>query len=215
MHGSRAGSGVTAGLALAIVAAVGACSAAPQDALEEGAAALASAALVCSPQNDDLEGRASPYDSTTVQVGEVAAKICYGRPAVRGRQVFGAEDALVPYGQLWRTGANEPTTVHLAGSVEIAGIPVDAGSYSLYTIPGEDEWTVIVNRSVTQWGYESLYSAEIEAQEVGRATVPSERLEDPIETFTIRPEPAVGRTGELVLEWARTRVRIPVTPAGG
>lgn len=213
MHVSRSGSGVTA--LLALVVGVGACSAAPQDALEEGVAAVASAALVCSPQNDNLEGRASPYDSATVQVGEVAAKVCYGRPAMRGRQVFGAEDALVPYGQLWRTGANEPTTVHLAGSAEIAGIPVEAGSYSLYTIPGEAEWTIIVNRSITQWGHESSYSAEVEAQEVGRATVPSERLEAPIETFTIRSEPVAGRAGELVLEWATTRVRIPITSASG
>jgi hypothetical protein len=155
-----------------------------------------------------VEGRASPYDSTVVQLGDAQAKVCYGRPSARGRTMLGGEH--VPHGQLWRTGANEPTIIHLPVAVEIAGIPVEPGSYSLYTVPGETEWEVIVNRSTEQWGHESAYTDEIRAQEVGRARVPAQRTAEHIETFTIRSEPAADRAAQLVLEWEHTRVAIPI-----
>lgn len=198
------------GLAIAATALVG-CSAAPRDALDADPAA----ALVCTPQQESVEGRASPYDSVTVRLDAFAAKVCYGRPAMRERAIFGpGEEVLVPYGQLWRTGANEPTTVHVSSDAEIAGLPVGAGAYSIYTIPSESEWTVIVNRSTSQWGYEPMYTPEVEAQEVGRATVRVEPLAEAVERFTIRAEPDAD-SAELLLEWERTRVRIPIRPAAG
>jgi hypothetical protein len=155
-----------------------------------------------------LEGRASPYDSTIVHLGEVEAKVCYGRPSARGRTMIGGD--AVPYGELWRTGANEPTIIHLPVAVSIAGIEVEAGSYSLYTIPGQTEWTVIVNRSTEQWGHESSYTEEVRAQEVGRADVPSHRVDDHVEEFTIHAAPAGDAAAELILEWEHTRVDIPI-----
>jgi hypothetical protein len=155
-----------------------------------------------------LEGRASPYDSATVMVGGEAMKVCYGRPAARGRTMLGGE--LVPYGELWRTGANEPTVVHLPFRARIAGIDVEPGSYSLYTIPGETQWTIILNRSTTQWGHESAYTDQVRAQEAGRATVPAEQTEDHVETFTIRAEPRSAQAADMILEWETTRVRVPV-----
>lgn len=164
-------------------------------------------ALTCEPaERMPLEGRASPYDSTTAQVGAVAMKVCYGRPAVRGREIFGG---LVRYDTIWRTGANEPTIIHLSGAAQIAGIQVTPGSYSLYTVPGRDSWTVIVNRAIDQWGHESAYTEAVRQQEVGRATVETERLDQLVEQFTIRTEPAGGGVN-LLLEWERTRVRIPI-----
>jgi hypothetical protein len=154
-----------------------------------------------------VEGRASAYDSTVVQLGDARALVCYGRPEARGRTMIGGE--AVPFGRLWRTGDNEPTIIHLPVSAEIAGISVEPGSYSLYTIPGEREWTVIVNRSTSQWGHESAYTEQVRAQEVGQARVPAERTEAHVEAFTIRSEPAADGA-EMVLEWERTRVRIPV-----
>jgi hypothetical protein len=169
---------------------------------------MAQATAVCEPvERMPVAGRASPYDSTTVALGNAAAKICYGRPAAKGRTVFGG---LVPYGKLWRTGANEPTIIHLPVAASIAGIPVEPGSYSLYTVPGEREWTVIVNRSTSQWGHESRYTPEVQAQEVGRATVAAERTEAPVESFTIRAVPAGGNASNLLLEWENARVRVPV-----
>jgi hypothetical protein len=166
---------------------------------------MAQSALVCSPQAD-VEDRASPYDSTTVAVGDGMAKVCYSRPSLRGRTMIGGE--AVPYGQVWRTGANEPTTIHLNTAATIAGIEVEAGSYSLYTIPREAEsWTLIVNASTSQWGHESSYPG-VEEQDVGRAEVETESLAEPVEQFTIRP-----MNGGLVVEWQNARVHIPIEPA--
>jgi hypothetical protein len=116
----------------------------------------------------------------------------------------------VPYGKLWRTGANEPTTLHLPFTAEIAGIRVAPGSYSIYTVPNVDEWEIIVNRSTAQWGVEGQYTSDIEAQEVGRGKVKVQGVAEPIETFTIRSIPAGANAADLVLEWERTRVRVPL-----
>lgn len=166
------------------------------------------ATIACSPSaNMAVEGRPSPYDSTAVPLGDSEALVCYGRPSVRGRTVFGG---LVPYDELWRTGANEPTIIHLPVAATIAGIAVEPGSYSLYTVPGREQWTVIVNRSTSQWGIENQYNDAVRAQEVARATVPSEQIDAPVETFVIRAEPQGANAANLVLEWENTRVRIPV-----
>lgn len=154
-----------------------------------------------------VEGRPSAFDSTLIDLGDARAKLCYGRPSMRGRQIFGG---LVPYDTLWRTGANEATTLHLPVRAEIAGIEVEPGSYSIYTVPGRDEWSVIVNRSTSQWGIESAYTPEVRAQEVARAPVQPEPLPTPVETFVITAEPTGPQSADLVLDWETTRVRIPV-----
>ena len=165
-------------------------------------------AVACSPSsNMPAAGRPSPYDSTAVTLGGTRAVVCYGRPSMRGRTIFGG---LVQYDELWRTGANEPTIIHLPFAASIAGIDVEPGSYSLYSVPGREQWEIIVNRSTSQWGIESQYTDEIQAQEVGRATVPSEQIGSPVEVFEIRAEPRGDNAVDLVLEWETTRVRVPV-----
>lgn len=182
----------------------------PETADQEPGAVAALDAPACEPSAGmPLEGRSSPYDSATIAVGGGAATVCYGRPSLRGREMIGGE--AVPYGRLWRTGANEPTIIHLNVPARIAGVEVEAGSYSLYTIPEPGlEWTLIVNRSTSQWGHESRYTAEVEAQEVGRAPVPVETLDETVEQLTIRP---ADRDDGLYLEWQNTRVHIPIEPA--
>ncbi len=199
------------GLATAVAAALVA-SALPAPARAQQAPAAASKAAVdiaCHPTAPaaQLAKRASPYDSTAVLLGNARALVCYSRPSLRGRHMIGGE--AVPYGKLWRTGANEPTIIHLPVAASIAGLKVGPGSYSLYTIPGEKEWTVIVNRSTKQWGIEDQYTAGIQAQEVGRAQVAAEAVKDAIEQFTIRSAPA-GRGADLVLEWEHSRIKVPV-----
>jgi hypothetical protein len=157
-----------------------------------------------------LDKRKSPLDSVSFTVGGKTVKVCYGRPSLRGRQMIGGE--AVPYGRIWRTGANEPTMVHATGPITLAGLKVPAGTYSLYTVPDKTEWEVIINRSTSQWGEESGYTDEVQKQELGRAKVRAESLSAPVETFTIRAEPGSGETKALVLEWEKTRVRIPVGP---
>lgn len=153
-------------------------------------------------------GRTSPKDSLTFQAGDSTVKVCYSRPALRGRHMVGGEN--VPFGTLWRTGANEATMIHTSGHLVIAGIHVDGGTYSLYTVPGEREWEIIVNRSYLQWGHESTYTDSVRAQEVGRGRVPAARTAAPVESFTIHAEPGRAGDANLVLEWENARVVIPI-----
>ncbi len=169
--------------------------------------AVAQMDMSCPHRMLPVEGRGSPLDSVMFQIDGHDMKICYGRPSARGRTMIGG--SFVPYGQLWRTGANEPTIIHVTTPVAIAGIEVSAGTYSLYTVPGEDEWEIIVNRAIDQWGRENFYTDEIEAQEVGRARVPSIRTTDHAETFTITVE-RDGDATHIVMAWETTRVRMDV-----
>jgi len=178
--------------------------------LAPAAQAADTACQILLPNDVPAEGRKSPLDSLTFTVAKQPVKLCYGRPSSRGRTMLGG--AGVPYGRLWRTGANEPTIFFTPVAVTVAGIPVPPGTYSLYTVPAAAEWEIIVNRSTKQWGEESSYTPEVQKQEVGRASVKSETVKSPIETFTIRSEGA-GSGATLVLEWEKTRVKIPVKPA--
>jgi hypothetical protein len=162
----------------------------------------------CPHRNVPLEGRKSPLDSVTFTISNQPIKVCYGRPSSSGRVMLGGSN--IPYGKLWRTGANEPTIFYAPIPLSVAGIAVAPGVYSLYTVPGRQEWEVIVNKSVSQWGHENQYTPEVKAQEVGRAKLKAERSDTPLETFTIRAEPQSSKAASLILEWEKTRVRIPV-----
>lgn len=164
----------------------------------------------CPSRNVPVERRKSPLDSLTFQVANKPVKVCYGRPSSRGRVMLGGQD--IPYGKLWRTGANEPTIFFAPIPLKVAGIAVPPGTYSLYTVPGRTEWEIIVNRSISQWGKEDNYTAQVKAQELGRAKVKSESVSPPIERFTIRAEPD-RKNANLVLEWEKTRVKIPFQAA--
>ncbi len=154
--------------------------------------------------------RPSPLGSLRFDLGAGQVKLCYGRPAARGRAMLGGRQ--VPYGQLWRTGANEPTTIISTVPIEIAGIRVPSGRASLYTIPGPETWEVLVNGSTSQWGIESEYTEAVHTEELGRAIVPARIAETHRERLTFVVEPAAAGTSErvLTLEWERTRVSIPV-----
>ncbi len=155
--------------------------------------------------------RASPLAGVRFDFEGGHGKVCYGRPSLHGRRMLGGE--AVPYGQLWRTGANEPTTLHLDAPARLGPLPLLPGSYALYTVPAAAQWLVIVNRAIRQWGLESEYTDALRAREVGRFAVPVETLETPVETFTVRPVVSALGARELVLEWERARVRLPL--AGG
>ena len=159
--------------------------------------------------NLPLATRKSPLDSISFTVGNAKVRLCYGRPSARGRTMLGGE---IPWGKLWRTGANEPTMIHTTGPIVIAGVAVPAGSYSIYTMPGQGTWHVIVNRSITQWGHESSYTAEVQKQEVGHGMATSTALEQPVEMLTFEAKPGVDGSANLVLTWEKTIVTIPVIP---
>lgn len=149
--------------------------------------------------------RLSPTESVDIEAGEVGARLCYGSPSVRGREIFGG---LVPFGELWRSGANEPTRLFTDGPLSIAGITVPAGRYSLYTIPGAREWQLFISRSTFHWGND--IGEGVRSQEMGAATLTAFTLDTPVESLRFLWEPATGPAGVLVLEWDRTRVEVPV-----
>ncbi|UCD24573.1 MAG: DUF2911 domain-containing protein [Gemmatimonadota bacterium] len=167
----------------------------------------------CVVMDMNIEDRLSPLDSLTFEVDGHPVKVCYGRPSARGRTMIGGHD--VPYGKLWRTGANEPTMIHTTVPITVAGIQLEKGSYSLYTRPGEQEWVVILNRSITQWGHIASYNYKVRKQEVGQARLPRERPEQHVELMTFRAELATNGGVVLVLEWEQSQIRIPIATATG
>ena len=175
-------------------------------------AAADSACPVLLPNDVPVQGRQSPLDSLTFTAGGKAVKLCYGRPSARGRRMIGEDN--IPFGKLWRTGANEPTVIFTPVALDIAGVKVAPGKYSIYSVPGEKQWEIIVNRATSQWGHESTYTDEVKAQEVGRGKAPVEKTSKPVETFTITPHPASGEVQHLYLDWETTRVVVPVKAAG-
>lgn len=155
--------------------------------------------------------RRSPTESVVFQVGPARVKVCYGSPRARGRKMIGG--AAVPFGRLWRTGANEPTTIRTSSPILVAGQPITEGKASLYTVPGPETWEVVVNRSTSQWGIESAYDARTAAQEVGRTVLLVETGTDYHEALSMTAE-ITSPTGpvRLVLRWENTTLRIPVEP---
>lgn len=147
--------------------------------------------------------RSSPLATVRIPVGDGMVQVCYGRPSARGRPIFGG---LVPLGQLWRTGANEPTRIYTDRLVSIAGIPLEPGRYSLYSRPASDGWEIFLTRSTLHWGND--LSGSVRAQEIGQVTVPVEQLSQPVETLTVRSEAGGPDRADLIVEWEGTRVRL-------
>lgn len=145
--------------------------------------------------------RVSPTMISAMTVDGAYIKVVYGMPFKRDRQVFGG---LVPYGQVWRTGANEATEITLTKDVEFHGNVVPAGHYSLFTIPNENEWTVIFNRELGLWGAFNYK----EEHDVVRFTVPTEALADEWEAFRILLVNDEGNT-TLQMKWENTGITIP------
>lgn len=160
--------------------------------------------------DEELSGRASPPDSAWAELGGATAKICYSAPSMRGRKVMGG---LVPYGQPWRLGANEPTTLHLPFAARLGDVQLQPGSYSLYAIPGPSEWTLVVNGDTDRWGIP--IDDEVRKADVGSFTVRPDSLADAVDRLTIRMEPAGPRQARVVVSWERTSLSFPLERAEG
>lgn len=148
---------------------------------------------------DDKSQRASPPAEASAMVGDTEVTIDYSQPAVKGREIFGA---LVPYGEVWRTGANEATTFEVDKDVLVEGKPLPAGKYALFTIPGEEEWALIFNRTAEQWG---SYDYDQE-QDVLRVNVEPTKTPEQKELLSFDVE----ENGEVSLQWADTQVTFQV-----
>ncbi len=146
----------------------------------------------------------SPMDVSIIRNEDNSpmARVIYSRPKMRGREIFGE---LVPYGYVWRTGANEATELRLYQDMTIGGQTIPAGTYTLYTIPEKTEWTIILNKAQKQWGaYE--YDAD---KDLLRIKAPARRAAAPIEDFSIAFQPIENGTN-LLMGWANTYVEVPL-----
>lgn len=128
-------------------------------------------------------------------------KVIYSRPLKKERALFGT---LVPFDKVWRTGANEATEVKFYQDVTFGDNVIEAGTYSLFTIPGASEWTIILNKDLDVWG---AYSYN-EANDIARITVPTSTTDESLEAFSIAFKQD-GDNVDMVLGWGTTRVEIP------
>jgi Protein of unknown function (DUF2911) len=147
-------------------------------------------------------GQPSPPATADVTLAGKTVTIKYSRPSMRGRKIMGE---LVPYGQVWRTGANEATTLTSPVALKIGNVDVAAGEYTLWTLPSEGTWKLIINKETGQWG--TNYNGD---RDLGRADMQKAALDHPVEQFLISWKKESDRKAELVLEWERTRVWVPV-----
>jgi hypothetical protein len=147
-------------------------------------------------------GALSPRDTARAEIGPATVIVDYGRPSMRGRKVFGG---IVPFGEVWRTGANAATQLITDRDLVIDGKDVPAGTYSLWTLPTASGWTLIINEQHGQWGTE--YDPE---RDLVRVPMTVTRSDQPIERFTITVVGGEAGEGSIAFAWERTRATVVV-----
>lgn len=145
----------------------------------------------------------SPPATAEATIAGKHITIDYSAPSKRGREIMGK---LVPYGEVWRTGANAATTLKTDAALKIGNLTVPAGTYTLFTIPTEKSWTLIVNKQTGQSG-----TAYDEKQDLGRVPMTVRKLKNTQETFSIGLKPTTGRKADLRLCWENVEASVPVT----
>jgi hypothetical protein len=156
----------------------------------------------------DKSQRPSPPASTECKFSDgKMIRVDYSSPRAKGRKIFGTagEKALVPYGQIWRTGANDATTFVTDTNVTVGGKTVPAGSYTIFTIPNADKWTLIINKKTAEWGIPYKY----EADELARVDMQVSKTPTPVENFTIAFDQG-GSKCTLRMEWENTRASVDI-----
>lgn len=156
-------------------------------------------------QMADKSKRPSPPEKATCDLGSgQTITTDYSSPRMKGRKIFGE---LVPYGKVWRTGANEATTFVTSGEVEVGGKAVPAGSYTIFTVPEADKWTLIINKKTGEWGIPYKY----ESDELARVDMKVSKLSSPKEDFTISYDKS-GNGCTLNVEWETTKASVHISP---
>ena len=144
----------------------------------------------------------SPPAEAHVTLDGKSISIKYSAPSVRGRHIFGG---LVPYGKVWRAGANEATALHTDANLDLGGLKVPKGDYTLYILPEDNRWTLIVNKQTGQWGTE--YDQK---QDLGRTAMKMAKPPAPIETYKMTLSGS-GKKGKLQLEWENTIASVDIS----
>jgi len=151
-----------------------------------------------------LDGQVlSPRMTTSVTIDGKKITVGYGAPSMRGRKVMGG---LVPFGEVWCAGANDATSLDTEADLELNGLKVPKGSYTIWALPNATEWRLIVNKETGQWHteYKDRY-------DLGRVKMNLKTLPSPVERFVIQLSGAGGNKGTLALSWENTEASVPIT----
>lgn len=157
--------------------------------------AVSAAALLGLPAS--AQQRISPHEQTSATIDGKKITIEYGRPYMKGRKIFGG---LVPFGEVWRAGADEATVLTTDADLTIGSLKVPKGKYAIFTIPQANGWTLAVNKVADQWG---AFSYD-QSKDLGRTPMKVATANAPLEQFTISIEPAGAKRGVLKMAWERT-----------
>ena len=155
---------------------------------------LLAAALL--PAQQQKKARPSPPAETAVSLGGKNVVIKYSSPSMRGRKIFGE---LVPFGKIWRAGANEATALHTDAAIVLGDLTVPAGDYTLFVVPEKDSWTLVVNKQTGQWGL--TYNQD---QDLGRTKMKLSKIA-PMESYKMTLS-----DHDLKLEWEETAASVPL-----
>ena len=155
----------------------------------------------------------SPAKTATLELNGSSLEVDYSSPSKKGRDIFGE---LVPFGKIWRTGANEPTTFTTTEQIKIIDKPLPAGRYSLWTIPNKDSWKVIFNTEVPKWGVTRIDGDQTTHEtkhDFLTVEIPVQNLEKPVEEFSINFDSLEVNQKEqhfLSLAWDKTKIMVPI-----
>ena len=169
-------------------------------------AAIAVCSVLACAQQDKSKRPSPPGSAECKFAGGKTVRIDYSRPSVKGRKIYGG---LVPYDKEWRTGANEATTFVASTNLEVAGAKVPASNYTLFTVPSQKQWTLIISKKTGEWGIPYPGKSE----DLARAPMRSEELSSPVEQFTISFESTSPEACTLRMDWETTRAEVSVREA--
>lgn len=155
------------------------------------------------PQAASTKPLASPVAESTVKLNGHELKIHYNSPSMRGRKIMGN---LVPYGQVWRTGANEATTFTTTTNLKVGTLSVPAGTYTIFTLPSADQWLLIINKQTGEWGL-----AYDESKDLGRTPMQAAPMSSPQEAMSITFENTHGNTTQMHVKWETTDRYVTIT----
>jgi DUF2911 family protein len=164
--------------------------------------ALAVFAMNCCAQADKSKRPSPPASATLDLGGGKSITLGYSSPRVKGRKIYGE---LVPFGKVWRTGANEASTFVTTADITVGGTAVPAGSYTIFTIPDKDKWTLIISKKTGEWGTD--YPGP--SNDLARVEMKASALSSPVENFTISfDKSATG--GTMNIDWESTRASVAI-----
>ena len=167
---------------------------------------FSAAVILCSAVSNAQVKMPQPSTTQTIKqnFGMSAIELTYSRPNAKGRRIYGD---LVPWNKLWRTGANAATRIVFKDPVEIGGKKIDSGTYVIYTIPNIDNWDIIINKGINNWGSENYK----EADDICRFKIEPVKMKNKMETFTMQFADVKAESCELDIMWEKILISIPIT----